>query len=813
MKNRITGVISIIIISITMAFGQEATQTVRGKLVDADSKTPLIGVTVVVLGSEPLIGTATDANGTFKLPKVPLGRVTLKLSYLGYEERTLPNVVVDAGSEVVLDLSMQESVSQLNEIVIKAPTIKGKAQNDMALLSGRSVSLEETKRYAGGFNDPAMILSNFAGVTTGGTGSNEVIVRGNSSKYVQWRLEGVEITNPNHFADQNAVSGGVSALNNNLLATSDFYTGAFSAEYGDVLSGIYDVKLRNGNNEKTEAIVGLGVAGTELTAEGPFKKGYEGSYLANYRYSTFGLLNDLGVVNIEGAAPTFQDGAFKMFLPTKKMGTFALFGLGGLSKIRLDNINPSTWTLPDNQAGITNLRKDYTKASYLLNIGLNHSLPISEKSYLNTTLSFSGNGVEDEMFRTDVKKLYDNKGVFLRDSLYNKRKSYNNQIDNEAYRMAVTYHTKINARNKIQVGTKYTNFHYTYQQTLLENTTGNSLLLSDFDENIGTVRNFVNWKHRFNEDVTMVAGIHNMNVLYNKKSTIEPRLAFNWHANERGTWSAGYGLHSTMENVHNYFAKVKQPNGTYIEPNKNLDLLKAHHLVVGYEYLLTQNLRVKAEAYYQHLYDLPVENVDTSYYATINEGLNFSYLPLVNKGKGKNYGVELTIERFFHKNYYFLINGSVFQSKYQSLEGKERNTAFADNYLVNVLFGKEFVHLGKKKNQTLALNGKVFFGGGKKHIPLLRNPNGTLAVSPSTGQFWDYDKAYNNNIDDIYQISVSASYKWNKTKTTHELYLVLDNLTNNLSRISEHFDDSKPNSIGYVKQMSFLPNLMYRIYL
>ena len=118
---------------------------------------------------------------------------------------------------------------------------------------------------------------------------------------VQWRLEGTEITNPTHFADQNGIQGGVSALNNSLLATSDFSTGAFSAEYGDVLSGVYDVKLRNGNNQKYETSLGIGVQGSDITLEGPFKKGYGGSFLFNYRYSTKHItlcVNRLKIINI-----------------------------------------------------------------------------------------------------------------------------------------------------------------------------------------------------------------------------------------------------------------------------------------------------------------------------------------------------------------------------------------------------------------------------------------------------------------------------------------------------------------------------------
>jgi hypothetical protein len=346
----------------------------------------------------------------------------------------------------------------------------------------------------------------------------------------------------------------------------------------------------------------------------------------------------------------------------------------------------------------------------------------------------------------------------------------------------------------------------------VQDTTKAMFTLADFNENISTLSNFISLKHRFNENLTVVAGIHNMNVLFNQKSTIEPRIALNWQVSSTSSISAGYGKHSTMESVHNYFAKVEQADGSVTEPNKDLDLLKADHYVLGYEKRFGENLRVKLEAYYQNLYNLPVENNDTSYYSTINEGTGYRYVELVNKGTGKNYGVELTIERFFNNSYYYLINASVFNSKYKSLEGIERNTQYNNNYLVNVLFGKEFANRGKKKNQTLNLNAKVFLGGGQRYIPLLRDAQGNLAVDPANNKFWDYKKAYDSKFEDFYKVNLSAGYKWNKQKITHELFVNIDNITNAQAKLSEYYDEKLPGKVGYVKQFGMYPNLMYRLY-
>jgi hypothetical protein len=729
---------------------------------------------------------------------------------MGYESKFIPNIEVNSGKEVFLSINLQESVVNLNEVVIKAHK-KGAAINDMSLLSAHSISLEETKRYTGGMDDPARVVSSFAGVANSPDGSSDIIVRGNSPKYMQWRLDGVEISSPYHMDDQNASFGALTALNNNLLATSDFYTGAFSPEYGDVLSGIYDVKLRTGNNEKFEAALGVGILTTDLTLEGPFKKGYAGSFLINYRYSTITLIKKLGLVDVDGDV-NYQDATFKIVLPTKKAGTFSFFGLGGLSGVSMKNMTPTGLSTPGSTIKSALISRDYEKANNLSNLGMNHTYSINTNSYLKTSLSYSGSGIKDDIFESDTIRFYDSEGAFLRDSVTNKIQTFKNRITKSNYRAAITYSNKINAKNKIQLGTKYTLYSNKYNQSMFSDQSSALLEVTDFNKNAGAINNFISWKHSFNEDFEFVAGLHNTNILLNNKSTVEPRIAINWKLNNTSSVHAGYGKHSTMEGIHNYYTIVLQPDGSVIEPNKNLDLLKADHFVLGYEKRFSEKLMAKVEAYYQNLYNLPVENNDTSYYSTINEGIDYRYVALVNKGTGKNYGVEITLERFFDKNYYFLFNGSLFESKYKSLEGVWRNTRYNNNFLINILCGKEFKNLGKKNNQTLAINAKAFFEGGQRYIPLLRDALGNVDVDPTKDRYWDYKKAYNNKLDNIYQLNLSFSYKFNRPKATHELFLDLMNLTDNKSRMSEYYDESKPNKIGYLTEFGFFPNLMYKLY-
>jgi len=794
-----------------LVFSQPLTQTVRGTIVDADSKLPLQGATLVIPGTDPIVGTTTDMEGIFRIDNIPLGRITVKISYIGYETKTISDIVVNSGKEVVLEISIQESAIKMDEAVVKAFRNKGEAINDMSQLSLHSITLEETKRFTGGMDDPARVVSSFAGVASTPDGSSDIIVRGNSPKYMQWRLDGTEISSPYHMDDQNSSFGALTALNNNLLATSDFYTGAFSSEYGDVISCIYDVKLRPGNNEKFEATGGIGLMGTELTLEGPFKKGYAGSYLFNYRYSTISLMKKLGLVDVPGGVD-YQDATFKVVLPSHRAGTFSFYGLGGLSGFSMENMGPDDLSTPGITTTSALISKDFYKENYLANLGMNHVMSLNKKSFVRTSLSYSGTGADDDIFETDTIRSYYNQYELTGDYISPRKHMIQSRIVNSTIRGAITYSNKINTKNKIQIGTKYTLYNFNYNQNIYRNEESSMININDFKINVSTVNNFISWKHNLNEKIILVTGLQNMNILKKNKSTLEPRLSINWNINNTNSVHAGYGMHSTTERVHNYYARIPHDDGSYTEPNKNLGLLKARHYVLGYEKRFTENLVGKLEVYCQDLYNLPVENNDTSYYATINEGIDYKYVELVNKGRGKNYGLEISIERFFYNNFYFLINGSLFDSKYKSLEGVWRNTRYNNNYIVNILCGKEFKNLGKKQNQTLSLNTKVFFEGGQRYIPLIRDAQGMVAVNPENGRYFDYTRAYNNKLDNIFLLNLSASYKFNKPGTTHEIFLDMMNLTNRQARMAEYYDVNKPGKVGYTKQFGFFPNLMYRIY-
>ncbi|MEZ5198900.1 MAG: TonB-dependent receptor [Bacteroidales bacterium] len=332
--NKIVYVLLFLILLSFRLTGQERlTQIVRGEIVDNILGSPLPGANILLVNSEPPLGTAADENGRFSISGVPVGRQRFKISFIGYQTLILDNIMVTSGKEVVLKVELAESITAVDGVEIVADYQKDQPLNSMALVSARSFTVEETNKYAGSYGDPARMAANYAGVVSSRDNRNDIIIRGNSPMGLQYRIDGIEVSNPNHYSAQGTTGGPVTLLNTNLLSNSDFLTGAVPAEFGNALSGVFDLKMRNGNNLKREYWAQLGWNGLEFGLEGPFSKKSQPSYLAAYRYSFVHVLYKLGINLPEVAA--YQDLSFKLSFPTRKAGTFNLIGIGGASSIQI----------------------------------------------------------------------------------------------------------------------------------------------------------------------------------------------------------------------------------------------------------------------------------------------------------------------------------------------------------------------------------------------------------------------------------------------------------------------------------------------
>ena len=770
----------VFLLFITLANGQELTQTIKGQILDNATQEPIPFATVVILNTNPIIGTTSDDKGHFKLENVPIGRYDIEVSYLGYESTVIHEVVVTSAKELILRTVLTELPYALDEIVISSKTRKEKPLNKMAIVSARMLSVEEASRYAGGFDDPARLASSFPGVATSSVGNNAIIVRGNAPKYLQWKIEGVEVPNPNHFANLSAFGGGgLTALSSNLLANSDFFTGAFPAEYNNALSGVFDIKMRNGNTSAHEHSIEAGIIGIDFASEGPLgKKDNGSSYLVNYRYSTLGLIapllpDDAGEIN-------YQDLSFKLNLPTKKAGSFSIWGIG-----LIDHSETKPEKDIDKQVYYEDVeRQDISQ--YMGAFGINNRLVLKNSAYLNTTLSVSANGI-------DLKTDRLNNTSQLQPE--NKIKNTNYNITFKSY-LNKKFSTKHINRTGITLrGLAYDidlkeNNENTNLLNTLASKNGFSSLLSAYSNSSFSLKN---WK--------LNIGVNAQLFTLNNNVTIEPRLGLSHQINKDNTLSFGYGLHSRIEPLNIYFATTANTNNN--QANKDLKLSKAHHFVLAYDWNISKKLHFRLEPYFQYLFDIPIVANTTTSLINLEQDwfINDSY---INTGKGQNYGVDLTLEQYINKGFYYLVSASVFNSKYKTDTNTWYNTRFNKNYLITALAGKEF-KLGKHKQNSLGINIRTSLQGGHRYSPI-DNQSSLL----DQDVHYNETTPFNQQAQTAFLTDFTINYEWNKQKTTQRLSLKVLNVTN-FEEFQGHRFNLQTNQVDKFKEGIIIPNISYKI--
>lgn len=683
-------------------YSQTITQTIRGTVIDKDSKSPIGYVNVMLDNSSLVIGAITDTTGLFILSKVPVGRQSLKVSFIGYKPQVISDIQVNAAKEIILNIELEEDVTMLSGIVITADNPKEGTVNDMVGISGRTFSISEANRFAGSQNDPARMARNYAGVSGASDQRNDIIIRGNAPQGLLWRIEGIPVPNPNHFSGQGSTGGPISIINYKMLSNSDFLTGAFPAEYGNATSGVFDVKIRNGNNQRSERTLQLGALGLEALLEGPLTKNKKSSYLIGYRYSTLSILANAGVKLGFASIPYYQDLSFKINLVTKKAGVFNFFGIGGISNTAFyDNKRDSTQFSPANKG------ENVFFGSETGIVGASHTYFINSRTFLKTTIAATYEGNHSERDSIQLNQSLKRTGGF----------GYHN------YKLVVNSYLnkKINAKNTVQLGIVAEQINYTTKDSLLLYKPVSSKPFwgynNDFKGSTGLVQAYAQWKYKFNEWITINSGLHMQYLTLNKYGAIEPRLAINYQISEKKILSFGYGLHHQVQPYGMYFYRNKNAVDNTIETNKNLNFSRSNQFIIGYDVNVNKDFRLKVETYYQYLSSVPVEQISSSY-SVLNYGATFNNTykeNLVNNGVGENYGLELTIEKFFSNNYYFLLTTSLYQSTYKGSDQIWRNTAFNGNYVVNGLAGYEFK---LKNNFSILFDAKMTIAGGLRYSPI-----------------------------------------------------------------------------------------------
>ncbi len=778
-----------------LVISQDFTQTIKGRVIDQQTQSPLPGVNVIIEGSNPTIGTVTNPDGYFKITGIRTGRVSLQISFLGYHPIFLNNLSISTGKELVLNVEMEEEVIRTEEVVIKGKKDKTQVNNEMATISTRTFTVEESQRFAGARNDVARMASNYAGVSTANDAVNDIVIRGNSPNGLLWRLEGIEIPNPNHYGGMGATGGPVSMLNNNILSNSDFMTSAFPAEYGNALSGVFDLKMRNGNYEKHEFLGQIGFNGLELGAEGPLSKNSRASYLINARYSTLELMSAMGINFGTGTAiPNYADLSFKVNIPTKSIGIIDIFGLGGINSIDFVNSTKDTANVDESMYGDKNY--DVYSKNDMAVVGLNHTYLIDENTY--TKLSLSASTISNHTIVDSVSP--------VDRSTYDLMRQHYKNFDLNAQ---FYFSKKLNSKNNIKLGVQATQKRFSYIDSVFLYDEGR--FKNRVDEADYTMEYMAYAQYQFKpvDVLTINAGVHYQSLGINNNFSVEPRIGLKWYFAPKQTISFGYGIHSKSAPTYVFFQKVEIAPNINIQPNKELDYMKSQHFVIGYDYNISNTLHVKLETYYQDIFQSIVESGSSSY-SMLNSS-SFSWgIPdsLINAGSGRNYGVEFTCEKFLDKGFYFLFTGSLFDSKYKGSDNVLRSTAFDSKYVTNLLIGNE-VEIAKKENakyrKWITCDGRVTLAGGQKYTPIDLEESQLKNTT-----VYNDELAFSEKFKDYFRADIRLAFKLEGKKTTQEWAFDIQNVTNSKNPLYQQYDPSK-GEITTIYQLGLFPMVQYRI--
>ena len=751
-------------------------QTIRGQVCDVASGEPMIGVTITVENGMTL-ATVSDMDGNFVINNVPVGRHSVRATFIGYEPVLLKEQLVTSGKELVLTLKMRESIAELGEVVIKPRVNKQLPLNEMAQVGARMFSVEEASRYAGGMADPARTASMFAGVATGGA-TNGISIHGNSPQMLQWRVEGVEVNNPNHFAEITEADGGIfTSLNGTVLANSDFLTGAMPAEYGNALSGAFDMKMRVGNNTKYEHAVQVGTLGVDFASEGPLGKGSKASYLVNYRYSFLEIAKKIHAINMDKETLDYQDLSFKLNMPTTKAGTFAVWFTGLIDNYENEVPDVSDWeTLWDMNDSWSRQRN--------CAVGVTHNYRFKSGGTLHSSVAYTG--------------AYRKLGVTNYDEQMTATPGMNGRNSEWSVIISAQHQHKVSSRYTMQNGFEHRHMAFNTWLDWIHEAGGPLYRVYESDGNTGLTRLYSSHKVALSNRLSTVAGVNVMWFNLNDQWLVEPRVSVQYKTSASSTLSLAYAMNSRKESTDTYFVKEAS--------NENLGLTRSHHISMSFAQRLGDNAMLKIEPYWQWLFDVPVEQGTT--YSILNHSNFFQDRALVNEGAGRNYGIDLTLERYLKDGFYGMLTATLFKSEYRDAQGQWHHSRQDRGWITNILGGKEWM-VGKNKKNVFGVNGRLTLMGGDRYTPIPENitfedvmmrPDKTV---PQIDGLDPYNAQKGMNVG----YAFSVKYTINKRHTSH--HFILEYLQMRTFQ-GQTFDLRTHETVDNFTSLTF-PNIAYRV--
>jgi hypothetical protein len=749
----------IILILGTNCYAQK-TQTVRVKIIDAQT---MVGVESATVNIEKYsLNAIADKSGDAVFNNVPIGRLEIKVSSVGYATKLVKELLLESSKELILTINLEADSKNLNQITVTAAS----ENTSGAIMGINTITSEQIFRLPATFFDPARLAFSFAGVANTNDQANGMSIRGNAPEALQWRLEGIEIVNPNHlsnagtFSDQpTQTGGGTNILSAQLLGNMNFLSGTFPAGYGNALGGVMDMRFRVGNNNKHEHTVQIGLIGLDLSSEGPLNKNKKSSYLINYRYSFTGILGLMGV-DFGGESIKFQDLAFNLNFPTKKLGTFMIFGMGG---------NSSNEFVPDSDQKNWTSEKDFNNIDFnsrMALVGVSHNIGLNNSWNIKTVIANSG--------------LENLRSVYVTNPAVS-TSSYNYQARN-----IISFSSILSGNILKNLGLKSgINVSHYFNEYNFNNKDKSFYSSDEF-----VLQPFLKFNNPSQSKINYNLGLQLAYYSKSKIAHIEPRAAFSYKLNDNLKLKTAYGLHSY------------QPQNRYAYEYKLMPI-RSHHISVGAQYDLGTSDQFSTEIFYQGLFNLPFYGDVNQFASYLNglENLNIKAQNFNETNKGRNFGIELNYKKLLNKGLFVIVNTTLYKSQFMIFDNSYYDTRFSGNHIVNLTLGKEWQ---RNKDKIIGVNTRIAWLGGFRNyeIDLLNSAKEQTTV-------YNYRKPLNVKNPDYFRPDLRVYFKKSRTKYARTISIDIQNAASYKNQAFDYYDTFL-NKVVSKKQLGLIPMFNYR---
>jgi hypothetical protein len=752
-------------------------QTLRGTVRDAATGELLVGVNLRLTGAADSLAftTTSDTSGQYVFQNLRPGYYRLEVNYGGYRPMIIREINVAGGKETLLELSYNQDVELPLLTIVNAFN-----RRPIQPLSEIPLTREQTLRFPATFFDPARLAMAYPGVVNNDDQANGLSVRGNSPAFVRWRLEGADVVNPNHltnagtFSDRpTAAAGGVLMFSAQLLDNSSLLTGSFPAGYGDALSGVMDMNLRRGNSRQHEFTAQAGLIGLDFAAEGPLGKKREGegreseraSYLVNYRYSTVGLLGQMGI-SFGDEEIDFQDLSFKLNFQGKKGGGWSLFGLGGLSNNVFEHKTDSA---------SVEAFKDFFDIDYQSKtgiIGLSNWSPLGKKGWLKITLAASGQSNE----RTSVSEQYEN---------YDSR----DDIEESKISGSITLSQRLAPQWRLMAGAMLTRQFFRGESviyTVPQERPEHEFLTTQPWANIS-------WNSR-DEKTTLQAGLHSMIFPYKDRVTVEPRLTV------------------TQQLAPNHSLALSGGRYSAIAPlwllEEDLDLLRAWHVGLRHTWNATPDWVFKGEIFWQRHDEVGVDNVPSTFsLLNENEYRIYSQMAFVYNGLGQNRGLELSAEHYFSGGWFAHFNTTFLKSEARGSDEIWRASRWNTRYIANLTAGKEWQRdIRPGQVRSFGINGRFTWTDGARSLPV-----DATASAQAGYTVFDERAGFAANPRDYLRLDLRVYWKRSLGNRRNSTFAMDFQNATMQENIAYQYWDPYKEKVETKYQLGLIPNLSWRL--